>query len=181
MIIAKSDKLVTKRLDIVTKYVVKYLCGKGITMSTAESCTGGILSAAITSVAGASKIFGLGVCSYWESIKSSVLSVDEDIIKQYGVVSAQTAGAMAHGVRKLGDADIGVGITGIAGPTGAEEGKPIGTVFVSVVGFDKEITYDLKLYESLEELTRENIRIEAATQAMCMVAQLVGLPLSEVI
>lgn len=181
MIIAKSDKLVTKKLDIVTKNVVKYLCEQGITVSTAESCTGGILSSAITSVAGASKIFGLGVCSYWESIKTSVLSVDEEIISQYGVVSARTASAMAQGVRKLGGADIGVGITGIAGPTGAEEGKPVGTVFVSVTGFGKEITRDLRLYEKLLELDREAVRIEAATQAMLMIAELVGYKPSEVI
>ncbi len=181
MRIAKSDKAVTKRLDIVTKNVVKYLCEQGITVSTAESCTGGILSSAITSVSGASSIFGLGVCSYSERVKSDILGVDEKIISQYGVYSEQTASAMSEAVRKLSGADIGVGITGIAGPLGGEDGKPVGTVYVSVSSKDKEIVRDLRLYESLTELTRDNVRIEAAAMALIMVAELLGHRIDEVI
>ncbi len=182
MIIAKCDKVVTKKLDIVTDCVVKYLCEHGITVSTAESCTGGILSSAITSVAGASGIFELGMCCYSERVKESVLGVDEKIISQYGVYSSQTAKAMASGIRKLSNADIGVGITGIAGPhDDSVSGKRAGTVYISVCSEDKEITRELRLYESLAEVTRENVRVESAVSALRMVAELVGLEIKEVI
>lgn len=182
MIIAKCDKVVTKKLDIVTDCVVKYLCEHGITVSTAESCTGGILSSAITSVAGASGIFELGMCCYSERVKESVLGVDEKIITQYGVYSFETAKAMASGIRKLSDADIGVGITGIAGPhDDSVSGKRAGTVYISVCSEDKEITRELRLFESLAEVTRENVRAESAATALMMVAELVGLEIKEVI
>lgn len=182
MIIAKSDKVVTKKLDIVTENVVKYLCEQGITVSTAESCTGGILSCTITSVPGASEIFELGMCCYSERVKESVLGVDEKIILQYGVYSSQTAQAMASAVRKLSGADIGVGITGIAGPhDDSVSGKRAGTVYISVCSEDKEITKELRFYEILAEVTRENVRIEAAAAALIMIAELVGCEINEVI
>ncbi len=180
MIIAKSDKAVTERLDKVTGFVVKYLCEQGITIATAESCTGGLLSFCITSVPGASKIFELGMCTYSERAKRDYLGVDGGVIEEYGVYSSETATAMARAVRDLSGAQIGVGITGIAGPQSDEKGNPAGTVFVSAVSSERELVRNLKLYERFEDPTREVIRTETAVQALCMVAQLLGLDVSEV-
>ncbi len=181
MRIDKSDKVVTKRLDMVTEFVVKYLCEQGITISTAESCTGGLLSSAITSVPGSSKIFWLGLCSYSERAKVEYLGVDAKVISEYGVYSEQTASAMAKAIKKKSGSQIGVGITGIAGPLPDEDGKPAGTVFVSVTDGEREIVRDLALYDGSIEPTRENIRFEAVSRALRMVAELLGHEITEVI
>lgn len=178
--IAKCDKVVTKRLDIVTENVVKYLCEQGITISTAESCTGGLLSSAITSIPGSSKIFWLGMCCYSERAKAEYLGVDKKVIERYGVYSAQTASAMAQAVRRKSGSSIGVGITGIAGPLSDEDGKPAGTVFVSVTDGEREIVKDLELYKGDIEPTRENIRYETVCRALGMVAQLLDHDVKEV-
>lgn len=181
MKIDKSDKVVTERLDRVTCFVVKYLCEQGITISTAESCTGGLLSSAITSVPGSSKIFWLGVCSYSERAKVEYLGVDGSIIKKYGVYSEQTASAMAQAIKKKSGSFIGVGITGIAGPLPDEDGKRAGTVYVAVTDGVKEIVKNLALYDGSITPTRENIRKESVTRALCMVMELVGHDMKEVI
>ena len=95
-------------------------------IATAESCTGGMLSAAITSVSGASGAFDCGVCSYANFIKSKLVGVKEDTLATYGAVSEKTAMEMARGVRLLSGADIGVSTTGIAGPLGGTPYKPVG-------------------------------------------------------
>lgn len=180
MTITKSDKAVTKKLDMVTEFVVKYLCEQGITLATAESCTGGLLSASITSVPGSSKIFELGMCTYSERAKTEYLGVDGSVIESYGVYSEQTAAAMARAVRELSGASVGVGITGIAGPLPDEDGKKAGTVFVAAVGFGRELVRNLELYRSSTVKGRENIRIETVSRALCMVAELVGCDVGEV-
>ncbi len=101
-------------------------------LATAESCTGGLLSHWITNVPGSSASYLGGVIAYDNAIKESLLRVPSDLIEEHGAVSAPVARAMALGVRDLLGAHIGVAITGIAGPTGAVSGKPVGTVFVSI-------------------------------------------------
>ena len=105
---------------------------KGMKLATAESLTGGSIGAAITEVAGSSDVFLGGVTSYASDVKRDILSVDEGVIDGDGVVSEQCAMQMAAGVRKLTGADIAVSVTGIAGPGGAEPGKPVGTVWMGV-------------------------------------------------
>ena len=100
-------------------------------IATAESCTAGLLSAALTEVSGVSAVFECGVASYANEIKHSVLGVPTDLLDTHGAVSEQVAAAMANGVRRLSGADIGIGITGVAGPE-PSEGKPVGTVFVAL-------------------------------------------------
>lgn len=100
-------------------------------IALAESCTGGMLAKTLTDVSGASDVFECGVVSYSSRIKSKVLGVDPEIIRQYSVVSEPVAVQMARGVRTLGDADIGVGITGVAGP-GPDGEHPEGEIFVAV-------------------------------------------------
>lgn len=106
---------------------VQALRQKGLTVATAESCTGGLVAARLTEVPGASAVFGCGIVSYNNTVKAEVLGVDPAIIEQYTAVSAETAAAMAEAVRKKSGADIGIGVTGNAGPT-ASEGQPVGLV-----------------------------------------------------
>lgn len=104
----------------------------GYVLATAESCTGGLLSHWITNIPGSSASFVGGVVAYDNAVKEHVLGVPSSLIAQHGAVSAAVASAMARGVRTWLGAQVGVSITGIAGPTGAVPGKPIGTVFVAV-------------------------------------------------
>ena len=101
-------------------------------IATAESCTGGMVSAAITSVSGASGVFDCGVCSYANFIKHKVVGVREETLNTYGAVSDRTAKEMARGIRLLSGADIGISTTGIAGPLGGSQYKPVGLVYIGV-------------------------------------------------
>ncbi|MBQ7756168.1 MAG: CinA family protein [Oscillospiraceae bacterium] len=172
----KNDNSVTKSIDFVTTFVVKLLRQQGSSVSTAESCTGGMLAQAITSVSGASEIFEMGVVSYSNRIKSMLLDVPEDILLEYGAVSQQTAVLMAQGVLKKSGSDIGVGITGIAGPTGGTKDKPVGTVYVAVVkncdGEQKILVRNLALYKEEKELTRDKARELTVQKALEMILEI---------
>ena len=100
----------------------------GATLGTAESCTGGLVAATLTAIPGSSEVVRGGVVSYWAEVKRDVLGVPEDLIETFGVVSEQCARAMAEGAARVLGCDYTVSTTGIAGPGGAEPGKPVGTV-----------------------------------------------------
>ena len=102
----------------------------GRTLVTAESCTGGGVGAALTSVAGASAVYKGGIISYCNELKQKLLCVPAEMLETYGAVSAPVAEAMAVGARKATGADIGVSVTGLAGPTGDDFGNPVGTVYI---------------------------------------------------
>lgn len=108
------------------------LRSQGVTLAVAESCTGGLLSSLITSVAGSSDYYPGGVTTYSNAMKIKVLGVPAEILERHGAVSGETAEAMAHGVRRLTGADIGLSITGIAGPGGGSIDKAVGTVFFGI-------------------------------------------------
>lgn len=105
----------------------------GYTLATAESLTGGLVGAQITSESGASDYYLGGIISYATDIKNSLLDVSSDILSNYGAVSEEAAAAMAIGVKRLFGASVGLSTTGVAGPT-MQEGKPIGTLCVSISG-----------------------------------------------
>jgi PncC family amidohydrolase len=105
---------------------------KGLTIAVAESCTGGLIASRITNIGGASEYFEAGFITYSNKAKTSFLSVPEEIIDKYGAVSYETAKFMAEGVRNIAGVDIGVSVTGIAGPAGGTLEKPVGTVFVGL-------------------------------------------------
>jgi nicotinamide-nucleotide amidase len=116
--------------------VIKKFAEKNITISIAESCTGGYISHMITNISGASKVFERGIVSYGNQAKTDILNVESEILEKYGAVSEQVAQQMANGVRVMSKlCDIGVGITGIAGPTGGTLEKPVGLVYI---GFSTE-------------------------------------------
>ena len=170
---AKPYKVVTKTLDIVTQRVVKYMKEHGLTVSTAESCTGGLVSQSITSVSGASAVFKGGVCSYSEEIKQRVLGVSKKTLDEFTVYSAEVASEMSAGVMELMKTDAAIGITGIAGPDGGSDEKPVGTVYVSVRLGKAECVGDLALYKEYEGLDREKVRYLAAERSLEMLLELI--------
>ena len=113
---------------------------RGLTLALAESCSGGLISHLITSEAGCSDYYLGGVCSYSNAMKTSVLTVDPLILEAHGAVSGETAEAMARGIRALTGADLGLSVTGIAGPDGGSEAKPVGTVFFGI-DYQGEVTH----------------------------------------
>lgn len=121
------------------------------TLATAESLTGGRLAAALTAVPGASASYRGGVVAYASEVKVQVLGVPEDVVARFGVVSAECAAAMARGVRLLTGATYGVATTGVAGPS-EQEGKPVGTVFVTVDGPGGGPTLALELTGDREQV-----------------------------
>ncbi|MFC1557757.1 competence/damage-inducible protein A [candidate division KSB1 bacterium] len=110
--------------------VSRELIKKNLTISTAESCTGGSISSALTDISGSSAYFMNGVVCYSNESKIKILGVPKDIIEKYGAVSPQTARAMAENVRKISKTDIGISTTGVFGPTGGTQKKPVGLVYI---------------------------------------------------
>ena len=147
--------------DDLATAVVHLLTAHGLTVATAESCTGGLIAAALTDVAGASRVFGTGVVSYSNDCKQKLLSVSTDTLSTMGAVSAETAGQMARGVRETSGAVIGLSVTGEAGPVPAED-HPVGTVFIGLA--DKKRTWVEELH--LDGTDRATIRRQAADAAL---------------
>jgi nicotinamide-nucleotide amidase len=114
------------------KNLVRKLNQKKLKISFAESCTGGMLSSLITSINGASNVFNLGIVTYSNITKISILKVNKNIINKYGAVSAECCEAMVINLAKISKANINVSITGIAGPNGGTKTKPVGLVYIGV-------------------------------------------------
>ncbi|HSU01921.1 MAG TPA: CinA family protein [Nocardioides sp.] len=125
--------MTNEHAEVLARRVLASLAERGETLAAAESLTGGLLSARLTDVPGASRSFVGGVVSYATRVKVSVLDVPPDLVERHGVVSEECALAMAHGVRARLDATWGVATTGVAGPD-RQEGRPVGTVWVAVSG-----------------------------------------------
>ena len=144
--------------------VLKHLEGK--TLATAESCTGGMIGAMLTSVPGASKVYKGGIISYWSEVKQNLLNVAEEDLRNLGPVSMQVAGSMAQGARKALHTDIAISVTGLAGPDGDEFGRPVGTVFV---GFDNGAKTVVKQYRFIGD--REEVRRQAAEATLKLILE----------
>ena len=114
------------------KPLVKKLTKKKLKISFAESCTGGMLASSITSISGASKVFDMGLITYSNRAKIKILKVNENIIKNYGAVSAECCKAMVVNLSKISKASINISITGIAGPKGGTKKKPVGLVYIGI-------------------------------------------------
>ena len=119
-------------MKILSKKIYNKLIKKKLTIAVAESCTGGLLSSALTSVSGSSKIFNLGFVVYSNKSKINVLKVPKNIIKKYGAVSKHVCFYMVKNLNKISKTDISVSITGIAGPSGGIKKKPVGLVYIGV-------------------------------------------------
>lgn len=145
--------------------LVKKLMEKGIKISTAESCTGGLVSKKITEVSGASEIFECGVCSYANYIKNKVLGVENSVLEKYGAVSYETACQMARGVKNLAEAQIGISTTGVAGPTGGTKEKPVGLVYMGICVKDRVFAVRGEFFKTID---RAGIRETAAETVLLL-------------
>ena len=119
-------------MKLLRKKIVNRLIKKKLTISTAESCTGGLLSSIITSVNDSSKVFDLGLIAYSNQSKINILKIPKKIIERYGAVSKQVCLSMVKNVYKLTKSNISLSITGIAGPSGGTKNKPVGLVYVGI-------------------------------------------------
>ena len=126
--------------ETIEEVVGTLLKKKGISVSVAESCTGGLLSHLFTNISGSSTYYQGGIISYSNEVKSSLLKVPYKLIKEKGAVSPEVAKEMAKGVRKICATDIGIGITGIAGPTGGTLQKPVGLIYIALSTSQGEIS-----------------------------------------
>jgi len=119
-------------MKLLAKKIIDKLIKKKFTLSFAESCTGGLLSSAITAIRGSSKVFTLGLVVYSNKSKINILKIPKSIIKLYGAVSMQVCLAMVKSLYKISKTNISLSITGIAGPSGGTKKKPVGLVFVCI-------------------------------------------------
>lgn len=127
-----KDHLQIEPLDPIAARVATLLLAKGWRLATAESCTGGQIGHAITNISGSSAFYQGGVVAYSYEAKTALLGVPQALLAAYGAVSHPVAYAMARGVRQLLGTEVGIAVTGIAGPTGGTPTKPVGTVYVGI-------------------------------------------------
>jgi len=162
-----GDAVYGERDDTFPAYVGNVLRERGWTLSVAESCTGGLVGQLVTSVAGSSDYLLLDAVTYSNAAKTSVLGVSGELLRAHGAVSSECAAAMAEGVRRICDSDVAVSITGIAGPGGGTDDKPVGTVWLGLARRGQETrTQAVKLPGD-----RERIRTLAAYLALRWVAR----------
>ena len=147
----------------VAEKLVELYKSSGKTCATAESCTGGGIGAAITSVAGSSEVFLGGIISYANEVKRDVLGVAAQVLDEHGAVSSETAAQMAEGARKLMKADVAVAVTGIAGPGGGSAEKPVGLVWFGLATAD-----GVRTEKAIFPGDREQVRSATVTHALGM-------------
>lgn len=144
------------------------LCtAKGIKLTTAESCTGGLISSLITEISGASAVFGCGFITYSNQSKIDLLGVSQKTIEEFGAVSEPVAIEMAKGVLKKSQANISIAVTGIAGPTGATAQKPVGLVYIAVAS-RKEGEINVYFEKNIFTGSRQDVRSSSVNQAINM-------------
>ncbi|MEA4831753.1 MAG: competence/damage-inducible protein A [Oscillospiraceae bacterium] len=146
--------------------LVSRFAARGLTVSTAESCTGGLVAKRITEIPGSSQVIGCGIVAYSNDMKISLLGVNPETIEKYGAVSEQTAREMAVGVRRVSGSDIAVSVTGIAGPGGGIPEKPVGLVYIAAASEAGVVCEKLTLGRSKNE--REYVRYLASSSAIAL-------------
>ena len=161
---ALDDWLYSSQGDSLEQIVLYYLGLRQATLAVAESCTGGLIAERITSVPGSSRSFLGGAVVYSNQLKISFANVPPDLISQHGAVSEEVAKALASGIRQRTGATIGLGITGVAGPTGGTESKPVGRVYIGVSDAQKT-----DVLEHTFRGSRTRIREWASTQALDLI------------
>ena len=157
-----------KELHDAAAKALDYFTGKKLRLATAESCTGGLVAAALTEIPGCSHVFDRGYITYSNAAKQQELGVPADTLRQFGAVSEETARAMAEGALKNSKADYTVSITGIAGPDGGSEDKPVGLVHIAAARKDKTLHEELRL----GNLGRGEVRRRSALAAFALLEKL---------
>jgi nicotinamide-nucleotide amidase len=163
-----GDTLFSADGRTVDEIVADALIARGLTIATAESCTGGLLTGRLTNLPGSSAYVLGGVISYADEVKQDLVGVPPELIQRVGAVSAEVAEAMATGVRARLGADIGVGVTGIAGPDGGTDEKPVGLVHICVTGLERTLSRRIVLPGG-----RADVRTRAVVVAMHLIRELV--------
>jgi nicotinamide-nucleotide amidase len=151
----------------IAELVLELCRSRGLTLATAESCTGGLVAARLTDIAGASDVFRGSVVAYGDDVKSDELGVPRRLLERHGAVSAETAAAMAAGVRVRLEADVSVAVTGVAGPGGGTPEKPVGLVYFHASAPDGELAGDFSV-----PADRATIRARATVAALHLVRRL---------
>lgn len=148
------------------KQVLDHLKRQHLTVSTCESCTGGLIAGALTDPAGASSVFVGGVVSYWTEIKHRVVGVSQETLDRFGAVSPQTAKEMAEGIRRVMGTDLGISVTGVAGPDSDDRGNPVGCVYLALAdGVETKVYRPEHLGEDRESIRRN--AVEFALELLC--------------
>ena len=149
--------------------IIKLLTKKKLTLSFAESCTGGLLASSITSISGSSKVFNMGLVTYSNNAKIKLLKVPKKIINKHGAVSYETCVSMVKNLSKISKSNISISITGVAGPSGGSKDKPVGLVYIGLKKGGK-IVVKKNMFKN-----RKRISIQKATvkQALKMVLTVV--------
>lgn len=148
--------------------LVKKLTNKGYTITTAESCTGGLLSAAIVNVSGASQVLNSAYVTYSNEAKEVLAHVNHDTLEQYGAVSKETACEMCLGCAKTADADMGLSTTGIAGPGGGTPDKPVGLVYIGCSLHGNTSVRKYVFHGSREDVRRQTVEAALDLAIQCL-------------
>ena len=138
--------------------IIRKILSKNISISIAESCTGGLLSSKFTSVAGISKIFNLGLIPYSNKSKSSLLKISQNDLKKYGAISYQTAALMVKNLQRLTKSKLCISTTGIAGPSGGTRTKPVGLIYFGIKYRNKTIISEKKFYGSRLQVQQKTVK-----------------------
>lgn len=165
-----GDELVSDDGANLEEVVVELLAKRGRTLAIAESCTGGLISSRITDVAGSSEVFRYGFVTYANEAKQELVGVSQDALRSYGAVSDPVARQMAEGALKAGEADIAVAVTGIAGPAGGSEEKPVGTVFLGLAERGRET----QVYQQFHPWARAAFKRQVSQSALNLVRLTLG-------
>ena len=153
----------------ISEEIVRECAARGYKISTAESCTGGMIAAAVTAISGSSAVIELGICSYSNRIKNEVLGVSEETLREFTEYSLPCAEEMAKGAVTVSGADFAVSTSGVAGPTGGTAANPVGTVYIAVFG--KSVS-ESKQFE-FENNGRDHIRAAATEKALEMLLRII--------
>lgn len=155
-----------EELTTIAQQVIKEFGEAGFTIATAESCTGGLIGGCITSVGGSSAVFDRGFITYSNEAKSKMLGVNPELIEEHGAVSPQVASEMAIGAIKHSGANAAVAVTGIAGPGGGTETKPVGLVYIAVATSEEEGAFVEDF--NFTDMNRDEVRRETVKEALEM-------------
>ncbi len=150
--------------DTLPSVLIKELTERKQTIVFAESCTGGLLSSSLTSISGSSQVFKGSIVSYSNELKNSLLNISEEKLTKYGAVSEEVCASMAINVREKLGADWAIAISGIAGPNGGSQDKPVGLVYIAITGPNNHITNIKKIFNS----TRNRIEIQTLSVNVCL-------------
>lgn len=167
----KVNMSMQKKINEVTTKLSHQLIAKNLKLAVAESCTGGLIAKTLTDVSGSSEWFDCGVVSYSNQAKQSILKISSNILEQHGPVSSQVAEAMVSGLLSVSSASIAISTTGIAGPTGGTEDKPVGLVWFGLKRGDNVASSSSHIFAG----SRDSIRQQAVLAGL----QLVSLELSK--